>query len=228
MSAPLDGSHASPTRVFLVSAVRIYREGLSGLLERRPGVDLVGSAPTPRETAAQLRTMVARPDIVILDMTAPESLAAARELLDVTPSVRVLAIAVPDNQRDLLACLEAGVSGFVTPDGSIDDLVAALHSVARGELLCSPALAAALGRRVASLVRDRRPAPPILSLTAREQQIVRLVDDGMSNKQIASELQIEVSTVKNHVHHILEKLGVSRRSEAAARVRGLVGVVPRA
>jgi two-component system nitrate/nitrite response regulator NarL len=107
----------------------------------------------------------------------------------------------------------------VTPDGSLDDLASAVASVRRGEVLCSPGMAAGLFRRVAALARERGLDPIEEKLTARELEVLRLIEEGRSNKEIASLLSIEVPTVKNHVHRILEKLHVHRRSEAAARAR---------
>src|SRR5439155_827652 len=105
-------------------------------------------------------------------------------------------------------------------EASIDDLVTVIESVARGEAICSPRVAAGLLRRVAALAAGHGGDLPRAQLTNREREIVRLIDNGLSNKEIARALGIEVATVKNHVHNILEKLQVHRRGEAAARVRG--------
>ena len=107
----------------------------------------------------------------------------------------------------------------MTSDASVAELVAAIESVARGESLCTPSVAAALMRRLASLARSWADADPIEPLTRREREILELIDEGLSNKQIAQRLRIELPTVKNHVHHILGKLGVHRRAEAAALAR---------
>jgi DNA-binding NarL/FixJ family response regulator len=95
-------------------------------------------------------------------------------------------------------------------------------------MLCSPWMAATLLRRVATLAVDRAPSPPEATLTRRELEIVALIDEGLSKKQIAWQLSIEIATVKNHVHNILEKLHVERRTEAAARVRHAAGPSPSA
>jgi two-component system nitrate/nitrite response regulator NarL len=206
-------------RVCVVSGVRLYREGLCESLERREGVEVVGAEADATTAAMAIRRLASPPDVVLLDMGAPAGVEAARQLLDALPAARVLAISVPDNEVDVIECAETGVSGFLTIESSIDDLVAALESAARGGLLCSPAMAAALLRRVSALARGRDTFDPAGALTLRELEIVRLIDEGHSNKQIAQRLCIELSTVKNHVHHILVKLGVRRRSEAAARIR---------
>jgi two-component system nitrate/nitrite response regulator NarL len=119
----------------------------------------------------------------------------------------------------VIAVAEAGASAYVTPDGSMEDLACVVESVERGEVLCSPGMAAGLFRRVATLARDRQLDPIDEKLTARELDVLRLVEAGLSNKEIATALSIELPTVKNHVHRILEKLHVNRRSEAAARAR---------
>ena len=111
------------------------------------------------------------------------------------------------------------VSGYVSREDSLDDLVAVVESVGRGELLCSPRVAASLLRRVASRAGTRWDSAPTHHLTAREAQIGQLIQEGLSNKEIASRLGIEVTTAKNHVHNLLEKLQVHRRAEAVARLR---------
>ncbi|HEX7241600.1 MAG TPA: response regulator transcription factor, partial [Longimicrobiaceae bacterium] len=125
---------------------------------------------------------------------------------------------IVETEDVVLACAEAGVSGYVSRGASLDDLVGALRSVARGELVCSPHIAGSLFRRVAAL-SERREASPAAVLTPREREILGLIDQGLSNKEISRRLRIELSTVKNHVHNLLEKLQVSRRGAAAACLR---------
>jgi DNA-binding NarL/FixJ family response regulator len=215
----VEGLRPRTLRVFVISGVRLYREGLCESLERREGIEIAGVAADVAAGTVAIRCLASPPDVLLLDMSEPGRVDLARQLLEALPAVRVLAISVPDNERDVIACAESGVAGFLTVESSIDDLVAALESAARGDLLCSPAIAAALLRRVSALARGRDSADPASALTVRELEIVRLIDAGHSNKQIAQRLCIELSTVKNHVHHILAKLGVERRSEAAARLR---------
>jgi DNA-binding NarL/FixJ family response regulator len=114
----------------------------------------------------------------------------------------------------------------VSREGSLEDLISALDSVSRGELLCPPRIAAGLRRRVAALAAARAPVGPRGHLTRREAEVAGLIDAGLSNKQIAQRLCIEVPTVKNHVHNILEKLQVHRRGEAAAMLRHDAIVAP--
>jgi two-component system nitrate/nitrite response regulator NarL len=166
------------------------------------------------------------PDATLLDLTTRDSLALMRELAGEVPESRVVALAVPEDENAVIACAEAGVAAFLTRDQSVDDLLETLASVARGEARVSPKLAAMLLRRVTKLAAQRsageRPGTRRARLTRREHEVLRLLDEGLSNKQIAQRLCIELPTVKNHVHRILEKLAVRRRTEAVAWLHGRV------
>lgn len=212
-------------RVYLISSMTLHREGLAEVLARRDGIELVGTGADPSSVPLTLiAARGAEPTIIVLDAGGLDVTEVAPRLAR-TSRARVLAINVPVRERDIIACAEAGVACCLTAEASIDDLVAALASVARGEAPCSPWTAAVLTRRVAALARERRaPARLVLAtttprLTVRELQIVELVDQGLSNKEIARQLCIELPTVKNHVHRILEKLGVRHRADAAAMIR---------
>jgi two-component system nitrate/nitrite response regulator NarL len=163
-------------------------------------------------------------DVVLVDTGMTGGTEAVRELTAAAPEVKLVALAVREVEAEVIAVAEAGASAYVTPDASVEDLASVVNSVERGEVLCSPLMAAGLFRRVAALARDRGLDPIEEKLTARELDVLRLIEEGRSNKEIAAELSIELPTVKNHVHSILEKLHVNRRSEAAARARrhGLV------
>jgi len=205
------------TRVVVVAEIRLYREGLADMLRGEPGMDVAATASGVDEAVRALREH--EPDVVLIDMAIPDNAWVVRALVAAVPGTRVVALAVPEVEREVLACAEAGVAGYVTRDGSLEDVVVAVESAARGELLGSPRMAATLFQRVATLALERSPESIESRLTARELEILDLIDQGLSNKEIARLLTIELSTVKNHVHNILEKLNVSRRSEAAARAR---------
>jgi DNA-binding NarL/FixJ family response regulator len=196
--------------------LRLYREVLEQVL-RRAGLEVTGTA-TDEHCVDRLGVL--KPEVVLLDMGAYDSLGLVRRIRLSAPGVRVVALAVPDDEKRVVACAEAGVAGYVTCDQSISDVMAVVESVARGEMIASPRLAATLLRRVTALAADRRtPTAPEAELTPRELEIVALIGERRSNKQIAHHLCIEVNTVKNHVHNILKKLRVAKRAEAAERVR---------
>jgi two-component system, NarL family, nitrate/nitrite response regulator NarL len=208
----------SPRRrihVLVISHVGLYREGICRLLDEEQGLAVVGAASSC-DDALVMRGAEA-PDVALIDAGLPASLDAIRAVRERWAECRVIVVSVSDVEGDVLRFAEAGVTGYVTREGCRSDLVAAIESVERGEAACPPRAAAALLRRVAGLATAPRPAEGCL--TAREAEILRLIDEGLSNKDIATRLFIGVPTVKTHVHNILRKLGASRRGQAAARVR---------
>jgi two-component system, NarL family, nitrate/nitrite response regulator NarL len=205
-------------RIAIVADIRLYREGLAEILRRQNDVTVVATAASSDCTRAILPEL--SPELVLVDMGLPDGLAAIRSIASALPEAKVVSLGVGEDDGAVLACAEAGAVGYVPREGSLHDLLAVIASVARGEAVCSPRIAAALLRRVASLAAHRAVNQVPASLTSREREIVRLIDAGLSNKDIARRLCIEVATVKNHVHNILEKLHVHRRSEAAAHLRG--------
>jgi two-component system, NarL family, nitrate/nitrite response regulator NarL len=207
-------------RVFICSDVRIYREGLAEVLGHRPGLTVVGTVAGGDHELDGVRSQAA--DVVLLDMSTADSVAILRRLNERAPEARVVALGVSETEPEIVAYAEAGVAGYVTREQAIDDLVDALVAVARGDAVCSPKAAAMLLHRVSVLAgANGRPAPAAVSLTGREHEILALIRAGLSNKQIGQRLCIELPTVKNHVHNILEKLHVSGRHEAAALAREL-------
>ena len=204
-------------RILIVGDIRLYCEGVMLYLARQPHVELLGCACDRDAAAARVREL--HPDVVLVDRAMPESLAAVRDMARDSPDARVVALTVPEIERAILACAEAGIAGYVSRDGSLADLMAVVESAARGELIVSPKMAASLLRRVGALAADRDSGSAHAPLTLREGEIVALIDEGLSNKQIAARLGVELATVKNHVHNILEKLHVHRRSQVGGQLR---------
>ena len=206
-------------RVLIVADVRFYRDGLADSIARHPRCTVVGTAANRKDAVDRVRE--AAPDIVLLDAAMPEGLLAASEIVGSMSSVKVVAIALDETPHAVLEWAEVGASGYVPRDASLADLIAAIERTARGELQCSAQVAAGMIRRLWTLARvaGNRQLAETVHLTPREREIMRLVDQGMSNKDIARQLGIGIATAKSHVHHILEKLHVSGRSQAAARLR---------
>ena len=216
-------THAAGTtiarRVLVVDDTRLSREGLTGLLEGAPWIAALDAAADLAATMERLRSF--RPDVVLLNMATIGSLEIVGAVAGADARARVVAIGVSGREDEVIALAEAGVAGYLLRDASRTDLAMTMQSLARGESLCPPQVSAALLRRVASLAAERRSPGAGSRLTTREHQILRLIDQGLSNRQIGQHLGIEVRTVKNHVHNILEKLHVHRRGEAAARMRSV-------
>jgi two-component system, NarL family, nitrate/nitrite response regulator NarL len=207
----------TPCRVAVITEVRFYREGLVRALEGRPEIDVVASAPVSSATTELLN--VAGPVIVLLEMTAARAPAIVHSILALLPQSKVVALGIADELHDPVACAEAGAAGYVSSEASIDELVATIVRVAQGEFPCSPRVVSLLADRISSLAAQVMVTEVRTALTSREREILRLIDAGLSNKEIAQRLGIVVSTVKNHVHHILNKTRATRRAQAAARLR---------
>lgn len=202
----------------MVTEVALYREGVANVLSRHLETTVVATAGR-RDDALELLART-RPDVLLLDLATPGSAEVVRAARAGDPPVPVVALAINDSHEGVLACAEAGVCGYVGRDASVDDLVGTMQAVARGELVCPPAVAALLFRHVGALAGRHVEPAGAAELTPRERQVLALIGEGLSNKEISRRLRIGVSTVKNHVHNLLEKMNVSRRGAAAARAAG--------
>jgi two-component system nitrate/nitrite response regulator NarL len=199
-------------RVLVASHIRLYCEGLERVLRESPEFALVGTACSAAEAIEQACKL--SPDVALLDVAMTGAFAAAREVARGGGHSKIVALGMPDDETQVLSCAQIGIAGYVTRDGSVEDVVAAIKAAARGEVHCSPKIAGSLFRRIAALSTERSGRAVAGALTARETQILKLVQEGMSNKMISRTLGIELPTVKNHVHSVLVKLGVHRRAEA--------------
>ena len=206
-----------PARLLILGEVGLYREALAGALGRDERFQVVAVVASVENALEVLGCVGAH--VVLVDSRMAEGTDAVRALSVAAPQVKLVALGVPEVEGEVIAVAEAGASAYVTPGATMEDLALVVQGVERGEVLCSAGMAAGLFRRVASLARDRGLDPIEEKLTTRELEVLRLIEEGLSNKQIATALSIELPTVKNHVHRILEKLHVERRSEAAARAR---------
>ena len=213
-------------RVLVASHIRLYREGLERVLREWPEFTLAGNAGSATEAVEQAQKLSA--DVALLDMAMTGAFSVAKELTRGGGPSKIVALGMPDDDTQVLSCAKIGISGYVTRDGSVEDVVAAIKAAARGEVHCSPKVAGSLFRRIATMSADRPRRSGNGALTAREAQILKLVQEGMSNKMICRTLGIELPTVKNHVHSILLKLGIHRRTEAMSllhRSDGEEGIV---
>jgi DNA-binding NarL/FixJ family response regulator len=195
----------------VLSAVRLLREGVVASLSHQPTVQVVGASDL---SMPALEIAAFQPDAILLDICVPGGLDAAIPIRRAMPDAKVVAFGVAEHAPVVMACARAGIAGFVYPHGSAHDIVMAVHSAVRGELVCSPRTAGILLNQAGAAA----PAGAEESLTPREREILALLGEGLSNKQIARALRIGNATVKNHVHSILGKLGVARRGEAAAQL----------
>lgn len=207
----------SAIRVLIVYDIRLYAEGLASLLRQEQDVQDV--KVVSRIDAALSAIQEISPNVVLLSISIPERLAMLRMIVMTHPNTKVVALCALDSNELILACAEAGAAGYLSRGGSFEELRAIIRSVLRGEAMGSLMLASALRQRWAIPGGERRPPLMQAQLTPRQSEVIKLIDTGLSNKEIAQRLHIQVHTVKNHVHNILEKLQVHRRGEAAAKLR---------
>jgi DNA-binding NarL/FixJ family response regulator len=203
-------------RLLIVDDHPVVRDGLRGMLENQPDFEVAGDA-SEGSTAVQLAESLL-PDIVLMDLRMPvmDGVTALREIKVHNPQVQVLVLTTYDSDADILPAIEAGASGYLLKDSSREVLFSAIRATARGETVLAPAVAERLVTRMR--------APGGEQLSSRELEVLQLVSEGESNSEIASHLHISQATVKSHLVHIFDKLGVSDRTAAvtAALRRGIL------
>lgn len=200
-------------RVRIVGNVGLHHAGIACLLGPHDHLEVVGTLASaittePPDVAA---------DIVLIDLSPAEAYAASPALSAAYPHARLIALGVPETEDAVIRCAEAGICGYTTPEGCVEELVAVIDGVGRGELACPPPITGRLMRHVGILASAPRQAR-LQRLTAREREIVEMIREGLANKEIARRLSLELPTVKTHVHNILDKLQVRNRTEAANAV----------
>jgi two-component system NarL family response regulator len=209
----LTAAPAAPATVLVVDDHALLRTGVANIINHEPDLRVVAEAGTGGEAVdAFART---RPDVTLMDLRMPgmEGVEAIRQIRAIEPHARVVVLTTYDADEDIARALEAGAKAYILKDIAADALVACIHDVLAGKTYLAPAAAAKLAERVTQV-----------QLTPRELGTLRLMADGYSNKEIASALAISERTVKTHLTHLFDKLGVASRTEAVrvATRRGLV------
>lgn len=208
---------AHKTRLVILDHHQLFRECLAAALADSGNFEVRQLAWVGRVSVDRLSELEA--DVLLLGVADEEddALDLVREVTARLPQIAVMLIGPAREESRVVDCLEAGAAGCVFPEQSLVEVLAAIESVARGETILPPRLAGTLFSRLASLGRERRRRERLssLALTPREFEILRLVAEGLSNEEIAGRLYLSIHTVKNHIHKILETLGVTGRWEAA-------------
>jgi DNA-binding NarL/FixJ family response regulator len=210
-------------RIFLADDQSLFREGLHTLLSVQPGFEVVGEASNGEDAIRQIGTL--QPDIVLMDVRMPvlDGVAATRRLHPLLPNCRIIVLTTFDDDDYVFDALRAGAIGYLLKDAPSEKLFEAIRAGYRGESFLQPAVAAKVVAEFARLADKPMTRSDILvePLSEREREVLRLVSEGASNREIANRLVIAEGTVKNHVTNILSKLGVSDRTKAALKARDI-------
>ncbi|MBK9306032.1 MAG: response regulator transcription factor [Nitrospira sp.] len=216
-------------RIAILHSYQLLRESLHGCLEHVPSFAIAQTASRLEELEEVLGSD--RSDLLIVEFGLLRQGGVYREqICALSSEVKRLVIDVPDNEDDILSCIETGgASGYLVTNASVEGLVNNIKAIVRGETLCSARIAHLSFGRMSQLAcrRDEDPRNNGTRLTRREAEIVRLIEDRLSNKEIATRLKIEVSTVKNHVHNILDKLHLPSRHAAVNQLKEQGFTAPR-
>jgi len=213
-------------RLMIVSDNRLYREAISEQLCREKIINVVQTTSDEKSTIQQLSAC--NPDVILIDMTMVDCYKIISQINPRIMKTKVVALAMSEDDDAVLTCAKRGVAGYLTRNASLDHLINAITGVVEGELFCPRKIAEMLFNKVNSMYRvgkelDNLDVTEIhnasITLTQREMEIAFLLKCGKSNKEIARDLRIEISTVKNHVHNILSKMGVRNRIQAVNRLQ---------
>jgi DNA-binding NarL/FixJ family response regulator len=203
-----------PIRVAVVDDQELFRRGLTMLLGVEEDIEVVGEAGDG--VAATELAASAVPDVILMDVRMPKrsGIEACVAIKEVAPTARIIMLTVSDEEADLYDAVKNGASGYLLKDSSIDEVAQAIRVVADGQSLISPSMAIKLLDEFKQMSRSDRQQVPSPRLTDRELEVLKLVAQGLNNREIAKRLFISENTVKNHVRNILEKLQLHSRMEA--------------
>jgi DNA-binding NarL/FixJ family response regulator len=203
-------------RVLIVDDHALFRRGLQMVLKQEPDIEVVGEAGDGHEATDKAQELM--PDVILMDVRMPRrsGIEATQQIKELLPHVKILMLTISDEEADLYDAIKAGASGYLLKEISIDEVADAIRSVWQGQSRISPSMAAKLLTEFAAMSKraDERQQLPAPRLTEREMEVLKLVAQGLNNRDIAKELFISENTVKNHIRNILEKLHLHSRMEA--------------
>lgn len=210
------GIEGDSIRVMICDDHALFRRGLTMVLEAEDGIEVVGEAEDGADAIAKAEELA--PDVVLMDVRMPQvsGIEATRAIAENVPTTRILMLTVSDEEDDLYDAIKAGATGYLLKEISIEEVASAIRAVISGQSLISPSMASKLLTEFTNLSKraDERQSVPTPRLTERELEVLKLVAQGLTNRDIAAELYISENTVKNHVRNILEKLHLHSRMEA--------------
>ncbi len=209
-------SEPEKLRVLIVDDHALFRRGLQMVLEQEPDIDVVGEAADGAEAVDRSQDLM--PDVVLMDVRMPKrsGIEATQEIRELLPHAKILMLTISDEEADLYEAIKAGASGYLLKEISIEEVADAIRSVWAGQSRISPTMASKLLTEFAAMSKraEEKRQVPAPRLTEREMEVLKLVAEGLNNRDIGERLFISENTVKNHIRNILEKLHLHSRMEA--------------
>jgi two-component system nitrate/nitrite response regulator NarL len=209
-------------RILLIEDNRLLRDGIAAMLNAQSDLEVVARAEDG-DAVSRLKNMKKSPDIILLDLGLEKenSLRLMAVLLEEVPAARIIAMDIFPEQLDIVEFVKAGGSGFILKNASPNDYIRTIRAVVAGEKVLPPALTNSLFTQIVESALETGNGIPknSIQLTSREREVVALISEGLSNKEIAERLHIATYTVKSHIHNILEKLALGTRLQIAAFAR---------
>ena len=204
-------------KILLIEDNRILRDGIKALINAQPDLTVVAASGGSHDTLLQARTT--RPQVVLMDLGLrnQNGLRIVATLVKELPQTKVIGMGLIPSQLDIIEFVEAGAAGFILKDATIEDVLGTIRSVARGTRVLPPPLTGSLFTHVIeqALRKGKGTLPDAVRMTKREREIIVLIAEGMSNKEIAQRLSLSTYTVKSHIHNILEKMALHSRLQIA-------------
>ncbi|WP_406306613.1 response regulator transcription factor [Streptomyces sp. NBC_00885] len=221
--SPAEADAQPPVRIFLLDDHEVVRRGVHDLLDVEPGLEVVGEASTAEQALARVPAL--RPDVAVLDVRLPDGdgVTVCRELRSRVPGLVCLMLTSFDDEEALLDAIMAGAAGYVLKQISGTDLVKAVRTVATGQSLLDPETTGRLMARLRHGAAEEQRPDELSQLTDREREILALIGEGLTNREIGQRLYLAEKTVKNHISRMLTKLGVARRVQAAVIAAQVLG-----
>ncbi|PDT72478.1 response regulator transcription factor [Bradyrhizobium sp. C9] len=204
-------------RIAVVTPIRLFSEGLTSSFQNHAEFAVEAAVSDLAGLRATLET--GSVSVILIDVTQGIDLDEVRVIASEHAQIALVALGLNEDRRDVVRCGRAGFSGYISRNASFDELCRALSDVASGRLACSAEISGGLLRALFCMERQTDTIDTDQGLTRREGEVLKLIGQGMSNKEIARDLKLSLATVKHHVHHVLQKLGLPRRAQAMRRVR---------
>ena len=213
----MEGDSVKKIKIFLIEDNRVLRDGIKAIINKQADLKVVAATAGNHGTLLKARTL--KPQVILMDLglRSENGLRVVATLTEELPQTKVIGMGLVPSQQDIVELVQAGASGFILKDATVDDVLDTIRAVARGTKILPPLLTGSLFTHVVdhALRTGKGKLPDAVRMTKREREIIVLIAEGMSNKEIAQRLNLSTYTVKSHIHNILEKMALHSRLQIA-------------